>query len=1144
MLPIRTAEVKHIVLPGFERANVRAIEGETVQGLLERSEWKFMLPTVCSFNGRPLFRKEWATTTISASDNVAFISKPYGGGGSGKASQIFGLLGVIALSALAPWAATSLFGLTSGTFGYFAVVSAITIGGGLLLSSFLSPKAATSTQEDVPQLYSLSASGNIAAPLQPIPVQYGRLKSEPKYASIPWSEYIGDDMYLNLLLCRGAGKYQTEKIYIDDTILWDSVNGLSPSFTDVQFQFCDPGEPMTLFPSNVVSAVEVDGQEISMTPVGGFALNAAGTTANAAAFDIIFPGGLFSTSDDDNELHNAERHIICELRPINNVGTPTGDWSIVVDEVFIMNTRVPKRISRKVSISPGRYEGRVYAGSNTSTDTKISNAAQWAGFRAFLEGSNVFPSSSVLAIRIKATAQLSQNSAKRFGVLQTRILPVWNGTTWVEQPSRNAFWALYDCVTNQKYGLGKSPSKIDFQAIYTQALAADARGDKFDYIFQSQVVFQAAFDLILNSARSKTAWVGDILSITRDEWKPIPQMLLTDQQTIRGSLQIDYIANDDTYSDCVVGQFLNEETWQPAQLQYPPNSDSFVGLKPAIFTMDGIVGADHVFREIGFLYRQAFLRRIKVRLDTEHDGRLLRFGSCIKIQSNLPDKWGQSGEIFAYNSTTKILTLDRELKWTPSTTHYIEMRDKRARYFGPVACQAVVGQPKQVQLNAVDLAQVEADLSMTIGDALDRMDGAEPPAFSFGIAGNLSRNVIVLNGRPNEDKVSLEMVVDSEAVHDDGSIPTPIVPTAPILQDPRVPVVAFLTAKFRQGVAEPILDASWWPAAGAIYYKAQVSYDEGTSWFSLPEISEPQLSAVVSRAALRLRVSAVGALQGPWSVVDLEAPTIRIGADTVNPDSLTQGLHDYVMSQLKQGQDAINKTLQWIASSATEHDASRSTENFAIRTAISQVNARGKAQIEEVRAILVSDQEAFAQYQLTVSALFDDAYSEVQTQATAISDLNGAFSQYQISVNASIQGLTSSVNFQATAINDLNGRLAAAVTLTLDVNHYITGFKSTNDGSFGAFVIYANLFQIAQPGVSGGAAIPVFQVLTVNGVAKLAMRGDMYADGSITANKLNVVSLSAISANIGTITAGSLLSPDGLMRILLSDTRIEIWDGT
>lgn len=1141
MLPVRTAKISHIILPGYERDKTFAVEGETVQTFLARSEWDFKLPTICVLNGAPVLRKEWATTTISASDNLAFISKPYGGGGT-KTKQLLGLLGVIALSALAPWAATSLFGLTSGTFGYFAVVSAITIGGGLLLSSFLNPKTASSTQdEQVPQLYSLTASGNVASPLQPIPVQYGRLKSEPKYASIPWSEYIGDDLFLNILLCRGVGKYDTETIYIDDTILWTKGGGLSPAFTDVDIQFCGPNEPVTLFPSNVVSAPEVDGQEVSTTPLGGFVLNNAGTIANAAAFDFVFPGGLFSTSDDDSKLHNASRRIIAEMRPVDNAGSPTGSYASVLDETFTMNTRAPKRISRKVAISPGRWEGRVYSTTDTSTDTKVSNAVQWSGFRAFLSSSNRYPSSSVLAIRIKATAQLSQNSAKKFGVLQTRIIPVWSGSAWVELPSRNAFWALYDAATNTSYGLGKSPAKIDFQAIYTQALAADARGDKFDYIFSSQITYQAAFDLILNSARTKVAWVGDILSVTRDEWKPIPQMLLTDQQTIRGSLQVDYIANDDSYSDCVVGQFLNENTWQPAQLQYPPNSDTFVGLQPATFTMDGMVQPDHVFREIGFLYRQAFLRRIKLRLDTEHDGRLLRFGSCIKVQSNLPDQWGESGEIVAYNSLTKILTLDREVTWTPSTNHYIEMRDKRGRYFGPVQCSQVIAQPRQVALFSADLATVEANLGITIAQALDRMDGAEPPAFSFGIAAHLSRNVIVLSGKPNEDKVSLEMVVDTEAVHADGTTPTPIIPTAPVLQDPRVPIVVNLTANFRQGVIEPIIDATWWPAVGAIYYKAQVSYDGGTSWMSLPETSEPQLTAVVSRAALRLRVSAVGALQGPWTSVDLEAPDIKLGPDTVGPESLKKGLQDYVMNQLKQGQDAINKTLQWIASAAAEHDASRSVEDFAIRTSIVQVSARGKAQIEEVKAIIVTDQEAFAQYQLTVSAQFDAAYSAIQTQATAISDLDSAFGQYQITVDASIAGLTSSVSLQATAIANLNGQVAAAVTLTLDVNHYVTGFKSTNDGSFGAFVVYANLFQIVQPGVTGGAVIPVFQVLTVNGVAKLAMRGDMYADGTITANKLNVSSLSAINANVGVLTAGIIRSADSRMQILLDAVRMEFW---
>ena len=78
----------------------------------------------------------------------------------------------------------------------------------------------------------------------------------------------------------------------------------------------------------------------------------------------------------------------------------------------------------------------------------------------------------------------------------------------------------------------------------------------------------------------------------------------------------------------------------------------------------------------------------------------------------------------------------------------------------------------------------------------------------------------------------------------------------------------------------------------------------------------------------------------------------------------------------------------------------------------------------------------------------------------------------------------------------------------------------------------ADQFIVAQPGVE--ALKPVFAVGTIGGVARVTIRGDMYADGTITASKLNVAELSAITANIGVVTAGELNAQNGTMQINLN----------
>lgn len=1107
------SHVRHLVLPGYETARNDVVVGESISAFLERNEWDFQLPTICVMNGTPILRKAWATTAISDPDEVVFYSKPYGGNnGTGKALQVAGIVALIAIAAFAPWAAVNIAGFAQGTFGFYAVSAAITVGGGLLVSTFLSPKAATNGDGEISQIYSLSAAGNTANPFQVIPVQYGRLKFLPSYASLPWTEFIGNDSYLNVLLANGQGKYFKEQLLIDDTVLWDSDTGLSASFTDVTWQFCDPGEPFTLFPANVINASEVSGQEITDVPLGMYTINDPDTVLTDVAFDLVFPAGLRGTADDGGHF-DASVTLTLKVQQIDNVGAPIGGpFTVVAGHVITMNTPQPQRVSLKYNLVAlglvnGRYQASIERHPTTAPDQNTyTDLVSWAGLRGYLQGSNTYENCSVTGIRIKATAQLSQNAAKNFAIIQTRILPVWNGVDdMVEEPTQNAFWAFYDAAVNQNYGAKWPVNKVDFQTIVDMAAAADTRGDAFNYRFDSPITFQSAFDRILQSNRSKVTWLGDVLSCTRDEWQAVPDMLLSDQQIIRGSMEVDFVMNSEDSSDCVQGQFLNENTWQPAMLQYPKNSEFFTAQSPSSMQIEGITNPDQLFEELRFFWKQAQLRRIKIRLDTEHDGRLLRFGSAVKVQSFLPRKWGASGEVVSYNSGTRIVTINRtDLDTVEAGQHYIEFRAKTGAYFGPIKCTFGL-QPNKIELDAADLADVETDLDMTIAEAFDRMDGAEPPSFVWGLSSMLSRHCIVLSGKPTGHKVSLDLVVDSEAVHDVTGDDIPPLPTPPPYADPRAPVITGLVASLRQGIAEPVLAATWWPAKGAIYYKAQVSYDGGTSWTTIADaLQDANLNVVAAFADLRLRVAGVGYLQGPWSFVDVAAPNISSPTDT-GPEDLTAGLHDYIMNRMKLSIEQLQLVVQQIAAVAAETDAAATTNSQVLRVA----SVRGFAQVAELTTVFADFETSFASYQVTVEAHFDDTDASVTAVATAVA-----------------------------GVDDF---VAAMYSLTLDVDGYVTGFSSTNNGTTSLFQVVADKFVVAKPGVSGGAAIAVFEIGTHNGVASIGVSGNLYLDGTITANfiaanAIQTVHLSATSVTAAKMAVGSITAANAALDALAVKT--------
>ena len=260
-----------------------------------------------------------------------------------------------------------------------------------------------------------------------------------------------------------------------------------------------------------------------------------------------------------------------------------------------------------------------------------------------------------LAIRIRAT-QISQGSARKFSVISTRILKVWNGNALVELPTRNPVWAFYDAATNPDYGAKRSPGKIDFNAIVTLAAGADARGEQFDFEFRSPDQVPNAFDTILKATRARHRWSGDLLSAVRDEQRAIPQLLLTDREIVRGSLNVNWALNSADQADAVLLEYLDQNIWGPAEVQYPPNSDSFTATNPARIRLDGVISRIQAQKHAAFFYRQALYRRTTITLDTEWEGKMLSYGSFVRVQSELPQSWGASGRMMNY--CDGMLTLD------------------------------------------------------------------------------------------------------------------------------------------------------------------------------------------------------------------------------------------------------------------------------------------------------------------------------------------------------------------------------------------------------------------------------------------------------------------------------------------------------
>lgn len=175
----------------------------------------------------------------------------------------------------------------------------------------------------------------------------------------------------------------------------------------------------------------------------------------------------------------------------------------------------------------------------------------------------------------------------------------------------------------------------------------------------------------------------------------------------------------------------------------------------------------------------------------------------------------------------------------------------------------------------------------------------------------------------------------------------------------------------------------------------------------------------------------------------------------------------------------------------------------------------------------------------SVSGSLSASIEQVMTVAT---DTEVAFGEYKLEVNAALGEQTAQIGETFQAIAAVDGKLAATWQMQSDVNGHISGMKSYNDGTISSIVFVASEFKFSLPGVAGGAPQDFIVAGTVGGVPTMGIAGNFVLDGTLTARMMNVGTLSAISADIGEITAGKLRSNDNKFIIDLNNRYFEVWD--
>jgi len=225
--------------------------------------------------------------------------------------------------------------------------------------------------------------------------------------------------------------------------------------------------------------------------------------------------------------------------------------------------------------------------------------------------------------------------------------------------------------------------------------------------------------------------------------------------------------------------------------------------------------------------------------------------------------------------------------------------------------------------------------------------------------------------------------------------------------------------------------------------------------------------------------------------------------DVITPDIVAVDLPAWIANQVTivfdQIADRVIEAEQRIATLTSKLAAGDFEEIKSVRSQLSSRTGAAFAEISRVENVATDADIAIAGSVQTVSATIGTGFG----------------------TTPGVNTVSAKVTTNTNAIATLDNYASANYSVALDVNGYVSGFKLINAGAVGqAYTVFTtDYFLIARPGVAGGGHVPVFAIAPVDGVAKVALRGDMIVDGQIVATKIAADAVTASKIAAGNVTA-------------------------
>jgi len=732
-------------------------------------------PFIAYKNNDIVLQKDW-DYTLCDSDQVTFFPLLTGRSDSKGSSNTRGIVkSIIGLG-------IAIAGFATGNvaLGYFGL--SVLIGGVGLVGTELSGDDNVESSKR----HTLKGNSNQASIGDVIPVLYGRTKTLPSYAQTPYQTFENDDQYLHSLFVIGQGEYTIHHIFIGDTNI--------SQFEDTTFQIINPNDNITLFDLNYYTVKEIKGQEFKADKqpsgvtsdiptadikwIGNFTLNPLGTALDEIEIDIVLPNGF---GYHDGTSHSAK--IRFEYRALDDEGLPIIPLSLISTNgwVYLGLTTVTgnsKEVIRKTvrHTNFSRQHGsraQIRAGRITYSPDRqdVYDTILWAGCKGILLTSPTYSDLTMLAVKMKATEQLTRETANKISVVSTRKIRSWHPTTLWSSPSnsQSLVWAVVDILTNTTYGSSFEESRLNLQALYDLDQVLISRDDTFNYIYDKKTTTWEALKVAGTCARCTPIIQTGIFRLIRDKLQTIPTMLFTPRNIIKDSFTINYVMPDDYLIDGVNVEYIDDVTFNERHVS--KTATNTTPSNPQEVKLLSIGNSAQAKREALYLSRVMAYRRRSITFKTELEGNICTYGDLIAVSHDMTD-WANSGIVLSIVDT--IITVNETLTFVDGQSYNIAFRDLKGGMSSVFAVENALSSNETNKIRLTGSWTYTYNTDTIVGtDGTDTVtwyvgSQKERTHFVFGTATDWARYGIVTSLKANNDNtVEITMMIEDNRVHDD-----------------------------------------------------------------------------------------------------------------------------------------------------------------------------------------------------------------------------------------------------------------------------------------------------------------------------------------------------------------------------------------